>query len=516
MPLQSRWPLFEVSASTWRPSTSSAIAKYSSSSTQKSRLKRRFRSAASFSSRSAKAGSFQTRRARRAAAHLRVVGVALELAGRAREARQRAVAVGDRVPGVLPALVLEPGLLVAALVRDVAVALEVRVLVDPVQRRARLVLEVAHELRVAGPALVLVEQHDVQRGRVDAAVVGRVRPLLEGRHLAVAHLVEDPARVLVAEVVDPRALALAERQQRRLRELRRERQRLQAREDAVAAEHGHEPRQARGGQRAARHRAGREAQRGEVDEAAVVGVPAASRSRTRGAGARWSHLSRPARHVRAGALGAASIGPRPQAANAALTSRSVFHWPCARDLHLERQSRRVDLRRLRRGDQRLARERLARVAEHEPCRARSGGGSVPFFFSASLTSNRSAKSLAASRRTSSETGLSSWFRIVSSSWKPSATVALADHRELRVDVDGARSRDEEEARLEVLQVVGREGVQPLAVDREHPLREEAGVEREEPGRVDGRGVDVAVPVADDERVPLEDLDELAAHRIFLA
>ena len=44
---------------------------------------------------------------------------------------QRAVAVGDRVPGVLPALVLEPGLLVAALVGDVAVALEVGVLVDP-------------------------------------------------------------------------------------------------------------------------------------------------------------------------------------------------------------------------------------------------------------------------------------------------------------------------------------------------------------------------------------------------
>ena len=283
MPLQSRCPLFDVSASTWRPSTSSAIAKYPSSSTQKSRLKRRFRSAASFSSRSANSGSFQTRRARRARAHLRVVRVALKLAGRAREARQRAVAVGDRVPRVLPALVLEPGLLVAALVRDVAVALEVRVLVDPVQGRARLVLEPAHELRVAGPALVLVEQHDVERGRVGAAVVRRVRPLLEGRHLAVAHLVEDPARVLVAEVVDARALALAERAQRRRGELRRERQRLQAREDAVAAEHGHEPRQARGGQRAPGHRAGREAQRREVDEAAVVGVLAGSPSRTPGA-----------------------------------------------------------------------------------------------------------------------------------------------------------------------------------------------------------------------------------------
>ena len=72
--------------------------------------------------------------------------------------------------------------------------MQVGVLVDPVERGPRLVLEVADELAVAGPALVLVEQDDVQRRRVDGAVVRRVRPLLERGHLAVAHLVEDPAR----------------------------------------------------------------------------------------------------------------------------------------------------------------------------------------------------------------------------------------------------------------------------------------------------------------------------------
>ena len=71
-------------------------------------------------------------------------------------------------------------------------------------------------------------------------------PLLERGHLPVAHLVQDPPRILVAEIVDPRSLPLAERAQRRRRELRRERQRLQAREDAVAPEHGHEPRQTGG------------------------------------------------------------------------------------------------------------------------------------------------------------------------------------------------------------------------------------------------------------------------------
>ena len=191
------------------------------SASQKSRLKRRLRSAAC---------GFEPLGVRRVlpdeagepgAAHLGVVGVALELAGRPREVRQPAVAVGDRVPRVLPALVLEAGLLVAALVRDVAVAHEVGVLVDPVERGACLVLELADELPVAGPALVLVEQDHVQRRRVDRAVVRRVRPLLERGHLAVAHLVEDPAGILVAEVVAPAALPVAEHAQRRRGQLRR-------------------------------------------------------------------------------------------------------------------------------------------------------------------------------------------------------------------------------------------------------------------------------------------------------
>ena len=97
------------------------------------------------------------------AAHLGVVGVALQLAGRPREPRQAAVAVGDRIPGVLPALVLEAGLLVAPLVGDVAVALQVGVVVDPGQGGPGRRLEGAHQPGVAGPALVLVEEHEVQR-----------------------------------------------------------------------------------------------------------------------------------------------------------------------------------------------------------------------------------------------------------------------------------------------------------------------------------------------------------------
>ena len=76
--------------------------------------------------------------------------------------------------------------------------------------------------------------------------------------------------------------------------------------------------------------------------------------------------------------------------------------------------------------------------------------------------------------------------------EPGGDRALPDHRELRVDVDRAGSRHEEEARLEVLQVVDRERVEPLPVHREHPARQEARVEGEEPGRIGERRLDVAV------------------------
>ena len=165
-----------------------------------------------------------------------------------------------------------PGLFVATLVRHVAIALEVGVLVDPSQRSAHFVLELADELGVAGPSLVVVEQHDEQLRRVGRAEVRRMRSLLERGHLAVAHLVEDPARFLFAEVVDARALSQGQLAQRRGRQLLREGQGLQAREDAVASEHRHEPRQPCRGQRVATGAEGRESQRGEVDEAAPIGV----------------------------------------------------------------------------------------------------------------------------------------------------------------------------------------------------------------------------------------------------
>ena len=95
--------------------------------------------------------------------------------------------------------------------------------------------------------------------------------------------------------------------------------------------------------------------------------------------------------------------------------------------------------------------------------------------------------------------------------KAAADGALADDRELGVDVDGARARHQEEAGLEVLQIVDREGVEPLAVDGEHPLRQESRVEREQSGGIGERRFDVAGAVADHEGIAVQDLD-LRAHR----
>src|SRR5947209_10779818 len=85
---------------------------------------------------------------------LGIVDVALDLARRPRQLRHRAVGEEDRVPGVFPALVLEPGLHVA-LVLDVAVAIAVAVGIDPVEGRARLAFEVLNECAIAGPAFGL-------------------------------------------------------------------------------------------------------------------------------------------------------------------------------------------------------------------------------------------------------------------------------------------------------------------------------------------------------------------------
>src|SRR5579872_1034276 len=95
--------------------------------------------------------------------------------------------------------------------------------------------------------------------------------------------------------------------------------------------------------------------------------------------------------------------------------------------------------------------------------------------------------------------------------KSRADGPLSHDRELRVDVDGARSGHEEELHLVVLKVVGGEYVRNQAVDRQDPAGQKPRIPGEQPfGVAEGR-VDVAGPIADDEVVAFEDADRLTTH-----
>ena len=91
---------------------------------------------------------------------------------------------------------------------------------------------------------------------------------------------------------------------------------------------------------------------------------------------------------------------------------------------------------------------------------------------------------------------------------------LPDDGKGGVDIDVGRARHQEKARLEILQVVGGQGAQPLPVYGQYPPGQEAGVEREEAGRVRAGGFDVALFIADHEGVAFEYLDQLAAHVVL--
>ena len=154
-----------------------------------------------------------------------------------------AVAVADRVAGVLPALVQQAPLR-SALVLDEAVAVAIAPLVDPAERGHRVRPQPVDEVAVAGPVERLAEQDQPERRRVDAAVVGRVRQLAGSGRLAHAQLVEDLAGLRVAPLVELRRLERGEHLERLDRDLRPERERLDRGDDRVAPEQRREPRHA--------------------------------------------------------------------------------------------------------------------------------------------------------------------------------------------------------------------------------------------------------------------------------
>src|ERR687896_2020957 len=81
----------------------------------------------------------------------RGMDVALDLAGRDRTSRQLAVRVEDRVPGVLPALLVEAERR-ATLVLDEAVTIEIGGSLDPGQRPFDMRPQLLHEGAISGLA----------------------------------------------------------------------------------------------------------------------------------------------------------------------------------------------------------------------------------------------------------------------------------------------------------------------------------------------------------------------------
>ena len=173
------------------------------------------------------------------------VGIPLHLAQRDGPFGEASVGEGDGVPAVLPSLVPQERRRVGG-VLDEAVAVGV----TPPSHPLHGVLHRRHQPLQLGAfgaeAEELTGQHDEERCRVDGAVV-HVRAAQRGvGPLPQAHLVEDLAGRLGGHRVVGDALVTGQDLHGRERAADIEEQRLPRRDDGVAAEQGHEPRDAGG------------------------------------------------------------------------------------------------------------------------------------------------------------------------------------------------------------------------------------------------------------------------------
>ncbi len=169
------------------------------------------------------------------------VCVALHLGQRDRRLGQGAVGELDAIPRVLPPLVGQ-AVISLALVFDVAVAVEVAVFDEPVDRRFGVGGERVDDLGGEAPAPKFAEHDDEQRRGVGGAVVDRAAAERQGRRLAEAHLVQDASRFFLGAGVDLGALETRQRLQHAEGEVGFDHHRHPRREQRVATEQRHEPR----------------------------------------------------------------------------------------------------------------------------------------------------------------------------------------------------------------------------------------------------------------------------------
>ncbi len=284
-----------------------------------------------------------------------------------------------------------------------------------------------------------------------------MRPFLEGGHLAVAHLVQDPAGILVAEVVNPGALAFCECLQRRRGEFGSEREGLQASEDAVPAEDRHEPGQPSGRQRLVRHGQCREPQCRQVRQAASVDalqrLPVALKLRRVP-----EPLLQAAGHVAAHSL--VPLAAYHDRAVLWLVGRALRDYdvqlgaPLAMRRHgnAERKPVLVDGSPCGRGDPGLPGIGIPLVLQHQA--AVDDASVVAALLSERIFHLEQVSEVA--RGFDAHGELDRLAVVVQDPQllaEPVGYLSLADHRELRVDVDRPGARHKEEPGLEILQVV---------------------------------------------------------------
>src|SRR6267142_6104552 len=154
------------------------------------------------------------------------IDIALHFSERYRRTRELAVAMKDRVEGILPALVGESARRFAQIL-DVAVTVTIAVVFDPLDRAPRVGPQVIGQREIAGYFDAAAIKPEKKRGRVDTAVVAAERDLTGRGHFAGANLVHYLSRLLVAGFVNPGALHARERLQGANRKLRLERQNRQ-------------------------------------------------------------------------------------------------------------------------------------------------------------------------------------------------------------------------------------------------------------------------------------------------
>ena len=148
--------------------------------------------------------------------------------------------VRDAVGGVLPALVRQPRLRPAP-VLDETVAVEVAVQVEPLEGGVDRAAQLPEQLERARPRALAAEHAEEERRRVDAPVMAGKGRFAERGGLSHAQLVQDLPGLLVARVVGAPAEPGREQAQRPRGDVGREAQRLEAGDQAVAAEQRGEP-----------------------------------------------------------------------------------------------------------------------------------------------------------------------------------------------------------------------------------------------------------------------------------